>query len=189
VEVYEVVAETTARDVIGRIVDENGEALDLGATATARLQGQSADLPGVYFNEACTVTDPSTGLITYPQAGMLVSVNDLTSAGIDKATFRCAFFYTDSAGATDYSEEFDITFKTPPIPNFTLTATFTAGSGHGITLSPAGGVYSADTVVTVTATGSTFVSWGGADAASMSVPTNPATITMSKDMVIEAVMS
>jgi len=184
--VYEVTVGTTARDVVGQIVDENGTPISIH-DGHAWLRGESVDLPGIYFNEECVVTDDSSGTITCPEVGTLLTAAQLGI--LEKATFRCKFYYVDSSAATDYSEAFDITFLTPPIPNFTLTATFTVGSGHGITLDPSGGSYPAMTVVTVTATGTAFLSWGGTDAADMSVATSPATITMNEDKTIIATMS
>jgi hypothetical protein len=174
---------TSARDVVGQIVDENKAPINLH-DGVAYLRGTSADLSGVYINTPCVVTDDASGTVTMHEVGMLLTAAQL--GALPQATFRCKFFYEDVASATDYSDEFDIVFLAPPIPTFTLTATHTAGGDHEVTLSPAGGSYLAMTVVTVTASGSTFTAWAGADAASLSVATSPATITMSKDMVISA---
>ena len=184
--VYEVTVGTTARDVVGHIVDEAKVPINI-AGGLARLQGSSADLPTVYLNEACVVTDDASGTVTLHEVGTCLTAAQL--GVLEKATFRCKFYYEDGAGASDFSDALDITFLAPPIPTFTLTATFTVGTGHGITLSPTGGVYPAMTVVTVTATGAAFASWGGADAADMSVATNPATITMNENKAISAVMT
>ena len=184
--VYEVTVGTTARDVVGNIVNEAGTPIDISG-GTAYLRGESADLPGVYLNEVCVVTDDASGTITLPAVGTYLTTAQLGAR--DKATFSCQFFYSDGSGGTDYSEPFDITFRAPPVPTFTLTVTHTEGGDHEVTLSPSGGSYLAGTVVTLTASGSTFASWGGADVADLSAVTSPATIEMDADKVISAVFT
>jgi hypothetical protein len=78
--------------------------------------------------------------------------------------------------------------------NYTLTVTDTGGSGNSsVTLSPTGGSYASGTVVTLTlvaAIGDLFDNWAGADAGSITgtgQSGNPYQITMTKNMVIQAV--
>jgi hypothetical protein len=115
----------------------------------------------------------------------------------DKATFNCEFYYVDANGADDFSEAFDITFRAPILPTFTLAGTIdVSGSAHVVTLSPAGvaatastfgGSYVAGTVVTLTPTGATFVSWGGTDAADLVTTTGSVrTILMNENKAITA---
>jgi hypothetical protein len=80
------------------------------------------------------------------------------------------------------------------LTNYTLTCTDTGGSGNSsVTLSPSGGTYASGTVVTLTlvaATGDLFNDWAGADAGSITgtgQSGHPYQITMSKNMVIQAV--
>ena len=72
------------------------------------------------------------------------------------------------------------------IPQYTLTTAVTPSDGGSITLNPTGGTYDENTVVTVTAvpgTGFAFSAWSG----DLSGSTNPTTITMTGNKVVEAI--
>ena len=72
------------------------------------------------------------------------------------------------------------------IPQYTLTTSVTPSDGGSVTLNPSGGTYDENTGVTVTAvaaTGFAFKNWAG----DLSGTTNPTTVTMTGDKVVEAV--
>ena len=115
--VYEITVGATLRDIIGHIVDENGTPINISG-GSAWLQGSSAQLPAIYLNEACVITDDASGTITYPEAGALITAVHLGDA--EWATFNCRFLYVDVSGGTDYSEPFDVRFLATPVPPGTV---------------------------------------------------------------------
>ena len=73
----------------------------------------------------------------------------------------------------------------PSVPTYTLTVLISPTMGGSVTLSPPGGVYAENTVVTMTAvpaSGYEFVSWSG----DLINTTNPVTITMRQHMTVTA---
>ncbi len=93
--------------------------------------------------------------------------------------------YTVTADAA-YVLDMPATFTATAINEYTLTV-HTVGSGT-VDLDPPGGVYTADTVVTLTATPSdtwSFDDWSG----DLSGDTNPATLTLTADAAVTATFS
>lgn len=110
----DVICNSTRRDLVVSIVDENGNPVNLTSGAVA-LQGRSKDLSGTTINAAGTLTDPANGVATFSNIGALVSQATLTSASIHSATFSMRVKYTDSTAKIDYTPIFQITWQQDPL--------------------------------------------------------------------------
>lgn len=113
----EIVIGATKRSLVVTLEDENGNAIDLGATGSARLQGHSGELDDEDLDESMTVTDSASGQVTLASLGSIghVTESKLVTANITSATYRCRIKYTDSGGLIDYGPAFDLTWVLPPI--------------------------------------------------------------------------
>jgi hypothetical protein len=111
----EIVIGATKRSLVVTLEDEDGNAIDLGATGSAKLQGHSGELPDDDLDEAMTVTNAGSGEVTLLSLGTLVAEADLVDVTITSATYRCRVKYTDSAGLIDWGTAFDLTWVLPPI--------------------------------------------------------------------------
>ena len=114
----EVVVGATKVSLVLTIEDENGVAVDLsGVGSTVKLQGHSGELPDDDLDVAGTLTDAVHGVATWTQLGgsAYVALSDLTTEGIESATYRCRVKYTDAGGLIGYGPAFDLTWVVPPI--------------------------------------------------------------------------
>lgn len=113
----EIVIGATKRTLVVTLEDESGNAIDLGATGSARLQGHSGELTSEDLDEAMGVTDSASGVVTLASLGSIGHVTEakLLTAAITSATYRCRVKYTDSGGLIDYGPAFDLTWVLPPI--------------------------------------------------------------------------
>jgi hypothetical protein len=115
--ISEIVVGATNCELEVTLENENGIAIDLGATGQAWLQGHSGELPNDDINVEGDVTNPSAGIVTWPLLGgsTYVSEADLVGADIGSATYRCRVKYKTSAGLYGWTNETDLTWLLPPI--------------------------------------------------------------------------
>lgn len=110
--VAEVVVGATKKKLVGVVLDENGNAVNITGS-TIKLQGRSATLTAITIDAACTITDASNGVYEVV-LGTLVATGDLATASLAEAVFRLRVKQTDSGGKIDYSEAFDIKWTQLP---------------------------------------------------------------------------
>jgi len=145
------------------------------AAATATLQGSVSNSTGAFTTAWSQASGPGTA--TFGDANALATAASFSAAG--KYVLRL----TAESGPLRKSDDVTIIVNGGGVITHALTANI-SGSGQ-VGLNPAGGVYNAGTVVTLTATPSTgfqFSGWSG----DLSGSTNPATLTMNANKTVTA---
>jgi uncharacterized repeat protein (TIGR02543 family) len=193
---------------------DEGSNVTLTATAAAgwEFSGWSGDAAGssasttitMNTNKSVTATFSETQVISYPLTVNVVGQGSVTPNGGNfvagtsvtlTATASSGYVFAGWSGAAtgtspsvsilmDAAKSVTATFSEVQTETFTLS-TSTTGAQGSISLSPAGGVYDAGTVVTVTAvagSSSEFNSWSGAITGSV----NPQTIVMNSNKSVNA---
>lgn len=111
----EIVVTATMPHVVETIVDENDAPKNLtGATQPPRLQGVSQEIANE-LDVVGVVTDAANGQVTFASIGAVLTVANLTDAGVDSALFLCRVKYWDAAGKFDYGEAFSLKFVLSPL--------------------------------------------------------------------------
>lgn len=107
----EVVVESTMRDLVVSLVDNNNAPINLTG-GSARLQGKSAQIVTT-VDVAGALTDPAQGGVTFTGIGALITAANLGSN--ERATFKLRVKYTDASAEWDYSDPFNIDWLAKPV--------------------------------------------------------------------------
>ncbi len=107
----EVIVGASRKALVLEAVDEFGAPINVSGGAF-RLQGASPDIVTT-IDQAGTLTDPQAGVVTWTGIGGYVTTGNMGAK--TEATFNCRIKWTDGGSLVDYSPEFQLVYRLPPI--------------------------------------------------------------------------